>query len=328
MRILLVLTLSIGNFFALNAQYAPQIGIEGHTGIYKDSSIFINWSTDCSFERGYKNIKDTSIGLVGIGDPSLVTGKINGALLSLGDGGSATLTFEYPIYNGQGADFAIFENGFLQSAGSELAFLELAFVEVSSDGVNFFRFPSISKIDSSTQIGGFSNINARQIHNFAGKYIANYGTPFDLEDLKDQEGLDIDQITHVRVIDVVGSIDPKFASYDSQGNIINDPFPTPFASSGFDLAGVGVIHQKTATALLKRMNIVEFYPNPANDYIHINISSKDSYRIEFYNLIGKNVLNVQVQDQEKIDVSSLTPGNYIGLIRNQYFTSTFKWIKL
>ena len=33
-----------------------------------------------------------------------------------------------------------------------------------------------------------------------------------------------------------------YASYDSQGNIINDPFPTPFETGGFDLDAIGVIH--------------------------------------------------------------------------------------
>jgi hypothetical protein len=32
-------------------------------------------------------------------------------------------------------------------------------------------------------------------------------------------------------------------SRDSKGNIINDPWPTNFASSGFDLDAVGVINQ-------------------------------------------------------------------------------------
>ena len=44
------------------------------------------------------------------------------------------------------------------------------------------------------------------------------------------------------VVDVVGSIDPAYATYDSQGHAINDPWPTAFASSGFDFDAVGVLH--------------------------------------------------------------------------------------
>ena len=38
-----------------------------------------------------------------------------------------------------------------------------------------------------------------------------------------------------------------FATYDSQLNIINDPYSTPFPSGDFDLDAVGIIHQATST---------------------------------------------------------------------------------
>jgi hypothetical protein len=50
----------------------------------------------------------------------------------------------------------------------------------------------------------------------------------------------------VRITDVVGSIDPRYWTRDSLGNLINDPFTTPFASGGFDLNGVGVINEAAA----------------------------------------------------------------------------------
>jgi hypothetical protein len=66
--------------------------------------------------------------------------------------------------------------------------------------------------------------------------------------------LDVTRITHVRIIDVVGAIDPAFGRLDSSGRIINDPWPTAFSSSGFDLDAVGVLHQAvpepTASVLL------------------------------------------------------------------------------
>ena len=37
-------------------------------------------------------------------------------------------------------------------------------------------------------------------------------------------------VTEVRITDVVGSIDPWYGTRDSLGNLINDPFKTPFAS--------------------------------------------------------------------------------------------------
>ncbi|HUH75412.1 MAG TPA: T9SS type A sorting domain-containing protein [Chitinophagales bacterium] len=327
MRTFLLFAISIFNVLVLKAQFAPQVGIDGHTGIYKDSTVFVNWATACTLERGFQNIANPSLGLASVGDENSPIGKVTGAVLSLGDGGQATLTFEYPIYNDKGADFAIFENGFLESNGSERAFLELAFVEVSSDGSHFVRFPAVSNVENAVQIAGFANINAREIHNFAGKYISNYGTPFDLEDLKFEEGLDVNHITHVRIIDVVGSIDPMYASYDSQGNIVNDPFPTPFSSSGFDLTGVGVIHQKTPTSTQEKTKQVEVYPNPAKDFIEINMPHNETYTIQFYNLFGQNVLNKNIQNQQKIDISTLAAGSYIGIIKGADYTNTFRWMK-
>jgi hypothetical protein len=91
-----------------------------------------------------------------------------------------------------------------------------------------------------------------------------YGTPFDLEELKDSLMINIDSITQVRIVDVVGSIDPAFARYDSKGNRINDPFPTPFPSGGFDLDAVGVIHEKVSAE-----GGLMVFPNPASSSFQI-----------------------------------------------------------
>ena len=169
---------------------------------------------------------------------------VSSHVVSLGDGGSITLGFNTPIANGPGSDFAVFENGFLTGpSGSGLAYLELAVVNVSSDGVHFFRFPDVSETQTSTQVGGFDSLDATNLHDLAGKYIAGYGTGFDLSELAGVSPyLNINDVTEVRITDVVGSIDPRYGTRDSLGNLINDPFPTPFASGGFDLNGVGVIH--------------------------------------------------------------------------------------
>ena len=66
--------------------------------------------------------------------------------------------------------------------------------------------------------------------------MALYGTPFDLDDIEDNNLLDKQNVTYIRIVDVIGNINPEYASYDSEGNIINDPWPTPFESSGFDLS--------------------------------------------------------------------------------------------
>ena len=243
------------------AQFAPPAGQAGTTAMHKDSSAFVGWAASCVVVRGHQNIADPNLGPASAGDAAMALGRPqqNGTV-SLGDGGTATLTFSYPIKNGPGPDFAVFENAFLET------FLELAFVEVSSDGQRFVRFPAISLTQDSLQIDAFGAGDATKIHNLAGKYITGFGTPFDLEDLIDSLGLDIQRITHIRLVDVVGAIQEQYASLDHLGNRINDPWPTPFASSGFDLDAVGVIHQADiSSADHQILPGLQLYPNPATE---------------------------------------------------------------
>lgn len=230
---------------ALWAQFAPAQDKPGTTAMHADSSAFVAWATGCVAEPGPMNITNPSAGLAGQGWPAEnVIGVPQGTygVTCLGDGGRATVTFASPICNRPGPDFAVFENGFANAQNTDMWFLELGFVEVSSDGENFFRFPAISMVQTETQVGGMGCIDPAQIHNLASKYGAMYGTPFDLDEVPDDPLLDKNNITHVRIIDVIGNIDPEYCTYDSQGHPVNDPWPTPFASCGMDLDAVGVIH--------------------------------------------------------------------------------------
>jgi len=223
--------------------------------IAKDSSAITSWANGISIQRGLVNIADTSVKANGsnkasYGFPAAALGKADTTALgvvSLGDGGVATVTFDRPISNGVGPDFAVFENGL--TYGKDSVFSELGFVEVSSDGTHFVRFPAISKTQTTKQIGSFSPLFPGNITNMAGDEIQGYGTPFDLDDLADSTDIDLQNIRFVRVIDAVGDIDPAFATHDSKGNIVNDPWPTPFASCGFDLDAVATIHNGQAYAV-------------------------------------------------------------------------------
>jgi len=63
-------------------------------------------------------------------------------VMSLGDGGSVTLGFgERVIRDGEGPDFLVAENPFEIGGDSDTLFAELARVEVSVDGEEFFEFP-------------------------------------------------------------------------------------------------------------------------------------------------------------------------------------------
>ena len=253
----------------VRAQYAPQAGLPGSSAISAASSRFVAWATHCHVQRGYMDIANPSLGYASAGDSSQAIGAPDYGIVSLGDSGVAVLTFASPVYDGPVADFAVFENGFLDIANDSLAFLELAFVEVSSDGVHYFRFPASSLTQNNVQVGNGDYLDASLLHNLAGKYVATYGTPFDLQELADTPGLDVHHITHIRIVDVVGSI-LAHASHDNSGRVINDPYPTPYPSGGFDLDAVGVIHQvSSGVPELNNKTAVSVYPNPATDKIVI-----------------------------------------------------------
>jgi hypothetical protein len=303
------------------AQFAPQVGNIGTTAIHKDSSIIINWANGCLVNRGWQNIAETNLGRALVGDETYVPGPAGNGIVSLGDGGSATLTFNKPIRNGEGPDFVVFENGFKYN--DSLAFLELAIVSVSSDGINFESFPATSNNDTLAQIDGFTGMDARNINNLAGKYIANYGTPFDLEELVTSAIVDVQNITHVRITDVVGNISKTFATYDSRGIIINDPWPTPFASSGFDLDAVGVINQNGPVSVTEIFNLhaIQVFPNPATAQQALRILSPKPLTFNLYSTTGKLIFE-QPQPTSEAEFTLYEPGIYFMQIRlnEQVFT--------
>src|SRR5690625_99941 len=193
-------------------------------------------------------------------DPSRVLGPVTGNnmdIVSLGDldatqiaagesPGSITVMFAQPIRNYTGADFAVFENSFISACGAGVAgqvFAELAYLEISSNGTDFVRFPSHSLTPE--PVGAYGTVDPTDTYNLAGKHINAYGdswgTPFFLEDLQTHPEVldgtvDLDAITHVRIVDIPGS--GVFA--DSEGNPIYDAWVT-WGSGGFDFEALGVI---------------------------------------------------------------------------------------
>lgn len=335
--------LSIIIFFIIFApafgQFAPAAGETGSTAIHKDDASFKGWAASCKVTRGFINISDTTLTVsqnqvtsnrAFFGNEALALGLPGGPLdcISLGDGGSAILTFDFPVKNGSGPDFAIFENGMKYQEPPFQYFLELAFVEVSTNGKRFVRFPAISNTSVKEQIASFGQLDPTQIHNLAGKYVANYGTPFDLEDLKDSTGINPDSINYIRIIDVVGSIDPKFARYDSKGQIINDPFPTEFWTGGFDLDAVGLININRVISKEETLDNPSFkvYPNPARSGEVIFIEGIDASAIQLCSQTGKILSDWKVNRQEilSLNLPGLTSGLYFLTVQSSANTKTVK----
>jgi hypothetical protein len=184
-------------------------------------------------------------------DPARALGPVTGDnfdIVSLGDltddaitavtsPGTLTLRFARPIRDLSGADFVVFENGHLAEtnqggAGIGGVFAELAYVEVSTDGIDFTRLPATSLTPAA--VGTYGSIHPSEVRNLAGKHLNAYGeswgTPFDLS------SAGLSQITHIRLVDIPGS----GAFTDSENRPIYDAWKT-FGSGGFDLEAVGAI---------------------------------------------------------------------------------------
>jgi hypothetical protein len=298
----------------LLAQYPPPAGHPGTTALDKDSSIIIGWASYCKIERGYINISDTTIYYNGsnktiYGSYLYATGPADDLVVSLGDGGSALLGFEIPVVNRTGPDFAVFENSFSNG------FLELAFVEVSSDGQHFVRFPAVSLTPDNIQISTFDTIDATKIHNLAGKYRHAFGTPFDLEDLKDSLGIDLNNIIRIRIIDAIGCILDPFASRDSQGHRVNDPWPTPFDTGGFDLDAIGVIHNKAqGSGEVGHQEVVRIYPNPVTDIVTISSNVFTEGFLKITDPSGVVLIESVLSGKADFDLSSFAAGIYIATV--------------
>lgn len=309
------------------AQFAPPVGQTGTTALYKDSSVFIGWASFCNVTRGLQDISNASGGYASIGDSSKATGLPDNSVVSLGDGGFAICTFQNPLANGPGPDFAVFENSFSDD------YLEFGFVEVSSDGVNFFRFAATSNIQDTSQTGPFAMSDATLVNNLAGKYKALYGTPFDLQELQGTAGLNINAITHVKIIDVVGSINPAYATYDQSGHKINDPWPTAFASSGFDLDAVGVIHDITNSVAGQSEFTFCVYPNPSAGSAALTIILNQEMRAKNAELTLTDLAGNRIKNEKRTttgawvcSINDLAPGVYFASIKSGNTSATRKII--
>jgi len=189
--------------------------------------------------------------------------------------GHITLRFEPPIQDGPGPDFAVFENGFISAGGAGVGgqiFAELAYVEVSTDGITFVRFPSVSLTEPTSPNGGtgaYGTVDPSNVYNLAGKHVnayeSSWGTPFNLRDLADYDdvldgSVNLQAIYYIRIVDIPGNgffkdeaqnmidlrtIDPNTAlggTAYGENHGIHDAWVT-WGSGGHDLEAIGVIEQ-------------------------------------------------------------------------------------
>ena len=233
----LIVFLTLGSL-SVAGPFAPAAGSVGSTAIHKDSSNILFWAS------AWTNYNVGSDADAMWQTPNLALGKAVGDsfdVVSLGRGGTITLSFDAPLADGPGFDFVVFENAVTDN------FLELAFVEVSSDGTNFVRIPNTSLTTNAVDSYGY--VDPTEIDGLAGKYRQGYGTPFDLSLLASNSLVDIQHIEWIRLVDIVGD----GTQLDSQGNSIYDPTPT-IGSAGFDLDAIGVLNYAVDFSLAGNSN--------------------------------------------------------------------------
>ena len=248
--------------------------------------IFRGWATEVvSYEPALGLDEQWS-------DPSKALGPATGDrldIVSLGDlnrqqiddglpPGEITLYFDEPIRQGKGYDFVVFENGFISNLSLETGsvagemFAELGYVEVSSNGVDFARFPVVSLTPEPT--GPYGTIEISNIYNLAGKHPNVTGTPFDLREIIHDpivvSGLvDVNDIRYVRIVDIPGSsdfydeatlnVDPgTWPDWDFYGSDhpIYDAWPT-HGSGGLDLEAIGVLREQNYSADIDLNGVVD-----------------------------------------------------------------------
>ena len=268
--------------------------------------IFRGWATDF---KDYLPSDELWYGPGIWDDPNKALGPATGNvgdIVSLGDldadeiaqgkrTGRITLIFGDPcdpndpnhIRDVKGYDFVVFENGLISNTTDPYygivagdIFAELGYVEVSSNGIDFARFPCVSLTAERVLPGG--TVDITNIFNLAGKYPNGYGwcigTAFDLSDIADDPNVisgtvDINSISYVRIVDIPGSGDfldqardenyiapcswPDWACY-ANNHPIYDGWVTE-GSGGFDLEAIGVLEEQEYSADINIDGVVDTY---------------------------------------------------------------------
>ena len=204
--------------------YAPAAGQAGSTAIHRTDPRFKAWA------GRVLTIKLAPTACPSGRTPAKALGPADddpASITCLGAGGSITLAFPAYIKNGPGADFAVFENSFLDD------YIEHAWVEVSRDG-SISSASRITRLNRLVRSAPSTVMDPTDVQGLGCKYRQPYGEPYDLAEVG------LDSVSHVRLVDVMGDGTAR----DSANRIIHDPFPNA-QSAGFDLDAIGVIHLAT-----------------------------------------------------------------------------------
>lgn len=213
-------------------------------------------------------------------------------ICSIGLGGEICVGFkDYFVIDGEGEDFTIFENAFLNPV-TKRVFAEPAVVSVSEDGVVFYEFPwdyyTLQGCAGTKPTNGKSNP-------FDPK--ESGGNSFDLA------VLGLKKIRYIKIKDICDTVlqNP------------NHPFYDPIIS-GFDLDCVVGLN------LIPIVNNIETVPDNAclirSFGSYLLFSNKDNYHIEIYDAYGKLLFSNEINfNTFELDLSRFSGKLFFALIK-------------
>jgi len=231
-------------------------------------------------------------------------------ILSIGIGGEIIVGFKnYILKDGNGFDFIIFENAFINPVNKGI-FAEPAIISVSSDGINYIEFP----YDSIT-LSGLAGITPTIGKGNPYNYPEGGGDGFDLS------AIGADKIKYIKITDIseiVSNLDKNNKYYNPK-----------FILSGFDLDAVLGLHLESLTDVSEigslnsssirfdnYLNQLEFN-NPENSHVNLKV----------FSLEGKVLYNKSFEGSITINFESLSGGFYLTRITGKNGIINYKFIK-
>lgn len=231
-------------------------------------------------------------------------------LLSLGMDGEIIVGFKgYDIVDGEGDDFTIFENVFLNSLTHKL-FVEPAIVSVSQDGVNFIDFP----FDSLTLVGCAGTKPTLGANNPFDPSVSG-GNSFNLSDVG------LNRVSYIKIKD--------FCRYVYENH--DHPFFDP-TLSGFDLDAVLGLHLDAKNIdKVNNINIdnhlYDIHINNNTIFIKSGFSCSESIG-EIYSITGELIAKTEFLQNANINVNLYQYQQILILIRNSYGVYKYKLINM
>ena len=191
-------------------------------------------------------------------------------ILSLGTGGEIVLEFsDNVIVDGEGVDFTVFENVFLNSFDNNKPFIEAAFVAVSMDGVNFVEFPW-----DTTTYAGFAGVTPMKDNQHPTDPTLSGGDSFDLADVG---------LTYARFVKLtdIGTL--------KQEGAFNGDFDLDAVVAVNSAAEIPTSVANDRDTVPQDFTLFQNYPNPFNPETRIDftLSKSSNVKINVYNLKGQ-----------------------------------------